>query len=274
MAGTRKRGGCTDAGAREGGCCASASKEGEGCTAAAAKETQGSTAAPKDEDSLLVERSSERASTLSSQEREDGQAAPAAAGNSDKREEWGAKDAARHPENLDVSETIITSKKRAFPDASEEEGGADGEDGEEEQEGESAVAEAPGATVGAVGKKRRKKARKARQKLKNREEEEVSMQNVANFRLTMSMDKTYKGVIHFIKPGNDRASVLIESTLLMGFFSIPAGRICALGQDCVGTYEACGRVISRCHLAAGGIGLRPPRSEATERGGLRATQKR
>jgi hypothetical protein len=231
MAGTRKRGGCTDAGAREGGCSASASKEGEGCTGAAAKETQGSTAAPKDEDALLVERSSERASTLSSQEREEGQAAPAAAGNSDKREERGAKEARRHPENLDVSETIITSKKHAFPDASEEEGGADGEDGEEEQEGESAVAAAPGgATVGAVCKKMRKKVKKARQKLKKHEEEEVSMQNVANFRLTMSMDTTYKGVIHFIIPGNDRGSVLIESTLLMGFFSIPAGRICALGQ--------------------------------------------
>ena len=56
------------------------------------------------------------------------------------------------------------------------------------------------------------------------------MQNVANFRLTKSMDKTYKGIIHFIKPGNDRGSVLIESKLLMGFFSIPAGRIYALGQ--------------------------------------------
>ena len=67
----------------------------------------------RDQDALLVERSSERASTLSSQEREDGQAAPAAAGNRDKREEWSAKEAARHPENLDVSETKTTSKKRA-----------------------------------------------------------------------------------------------------------------------------------------------------------------
>jgi len=153
---------CWRSGGRKGGCSASASKEGEGCTGAAAKETQGSTAAPKDEDALLVEGSSQRDSRvpLSSQEREDGQAAPAAAGNSDKREEWRAK---KQHGILDVSETMITSKKRAFPDASEEEGGADGEDGEEEQEGESSSG---CGTVGAVGKKRRKKRGKRDRSLK------------------------------------------------------------------------------------------------------------
>jgi hypothetical protein len=81
-----------------------------------------------------------------------------------------------------------------------------------------------------MGKKRRRKARTERVKRKKREDSE---RLAADFRSTMSTDKTYEGVISYVDLGDPlkpRGSVRIEGSPLMGFFSIPADTLCRVGQ--------------------------------------------
>jgi hypothetical protein len=155
----------------------------------------------------------------------------AAVCNKDTCGEWGDQEAARESQNLDVSETVITSKTD-IPDTSQQQCVADGDDGKSPADGDRKVTIAPdGPAHRAAAKRERRKNKEAQQKVKNRDVAALAKLNATQFRSHMSMDKTYEGVVEHIE--NERARVRIEKSSLMGYFPITPGTVFAFGQTVV-----------------------------------------
>jgi hypothetical protein len=155
----------------------------------------------------------------------------AAVCNKDKCGEWGDQEAARESQNLDVSETVITSKTD-IPDTSQQQCVADGDDGKSPADGDRKVTIAPdGPAHRAAAKRERRKNKEAQQKVKKGDVAALAKLNATQFRSHMSMDKTYEGVVEHIE--NERARVRIEKSSLMGYFPITPGTVFAFGQTVV-----------------------------------------